>query len=99
MSRTWTKRLVVLMAAACLALAATPAQAQLAVVTVKSVDEVLDAAKVLAGAKATGQAVRTPGYLGGIDTTAPGIYAGVPTDGVSRPSLVIRITEEDLRSG
>jgi hypothetical protein len=102
MSRTWTKRLVVLMAAACLALAATPAQAQLAVVTVKSVDDVLDAAKVLAEKAGEGdKAKQFLGIarlaLGGIDTTQPlGVYAGVPTGGAQPPIVgFIPITKED----
>lgn len=101
MSRIWSKRLVVLLATACLALAAPPVHAQFAVVTVKSVDDLLDATKVILEKAGEGDKAKQLGvaklFLGGIDTRKPiGVYVGTPADGAQPPAVAfIPVSKED----
>lgn len=102
MSRIWRKGLVVLVASVCLTLAVQPAQAQFAVVTVKSIDDVFDAAKVLAEKAGEGDKAKQLGalklFISGVDLTKPlGIYVGVPTDAGTQPPVIgfVPVTKED----
>jgi hypothetical protein len=101
-SRIWRKELVAVLAATCLALVVQPAQAQFAVVSVKSIDDVFDAIKVVAEKAGEGEKAKQLGavklFLSGIDTTKPfGIYVGVPKDKDTPPPAVafIPVSKED----
>lgn len=101
-SRIVSKGLVAVLVALCLTLIVQPAQAQLAVVSVKSIDDVFDAIKVLAEKAGEGERAKQLGaaklFLSGIDTTKPfGLYVGVPKDADSPPPSVafIPVSKED----